>query len=631
MKTKIWIVLSAALWIWCNEACGQEVKRGSNGKLGYVDETGAEVIPFVYDDAQEFFEGRAKVRLNGKYGLIDQAGEVIIPLEYQYMSHQRDGFVKVRINDKFGYMDRDGRVVVPAKYDDIAQTSLGNDSLFCVWVNDKEGLVDMMGNELVPPVYDALDISSFDSHKGFVRAVIYGDKGMRGLVAIPVNFGMYARKYVETKVNAWQKKDEFETVAEWQKRVNESSRKKMVDRAVQEAEEKFLADAQGKKIELSLGQYDADNETFLVTNCDLFSKSIVVRVPRKKAQHFKEAWPEITHTSEYCIENGWLAFRKVNFKLPGGEVYRYSNQTPLRHATVYIADYRFEPVNHIPAAAAVRQTAVVANAAADTNAATGQSDVDAGIPQTGAKNGKTFAVIIANENYQREAQVLFARNDGEAFRKYCIQTLGLPENNVHYVADATLNTMRYEINWISQVADAYSGEISIIFYYAGHGIPDEGSKNAYLLPVDGYGTDVTTGYRLDDLYRTLGGLPAKTVTVFMDACFSGAQRSGEMLASARGIAINVKQGMPLGNTVVFSAAQGNETAWPYREKGHGLFTYFLLKKLQETEGDVALGELSDYVTANVRRQSIVVNGKSQTPSVVSSPAMGDKWEKVRLK
>ena len=258
------------------------------------------------------------------------------------------------------------------------------------------------------------------------------------------------------------------------------------------------------------------------------------------------------------------------------------------------------------------------------------SDVALNIPTTTAKNENTFAVIIANENYQSESQVDFAQNDGETFRKYCIQTLGLPENNVHFALNATLNNIRREINWISSVADAYKGEANIIFYYAGHGIPDERSGSAYLLPVDGYGSDIATGYKLDDLYAQLGAMPAKSITIFMDACFSGAQRSGTMLASARGVAIKASEGKPVGNMIVFSAAQGDETAFPYRDKGHGMFTYFLLKKLQESKGQTTLGELGAYITDNVRKQSIVVNSKSQTPTVTPSASIGEKWKKMSL-
>ena len=261
----------------------------------------------------------------------------------------------------------------------------------------------------------------------------------------------------------------------------------------------------------------------------------------------------------------------------------------------------------------------------------GNSDIDVNIPINKNSNDKTFAVIIANENYRREAQVIFAKNDGETFGKYCIQTLGLPEKNVHLVTDATLNDIRAEVNWISNVADIFKGEANIIFYYAGHGIPDGSSGTSYLLPIDGYDSDVTTGYKLSSLYSKLGALPAKNITVFIDACFSGAQRSGGMLASARSVAIRALEGKPVGNMVVFSAAQGDETAFPYYEKKHGMFTYFLLKKLQESKGEATLSELGDYIISNVRQQSIIVNSKNQTPTVTASVSIGDKWQGLKLK
>lgn len=260
-----------------------------------------------------------------------------------------------------------------------------------------------------------------------------------------------------------------------------------------------------------------------------------------------------------------------------------------------------------------------------------RSDVDVNIPQTGANNDKTFAVVIANERYQREATVPYALNDGNIFAEYCKKTLGLPDANVHFVRNATLNNIKAEVTWLEKVIDAYGGSAKVIFYYAGHGIPDEKSRTAYLLPVDGYGSDVSTGFALNSLYASLGKLPSKSVTVFLDACFSGAKREGDMMASARGVAIRVREGQPVGNMVVFSAAQNDETAYPYTDQQHGMFTYFLLKKLQQTQGEVSYRELSDYIVQEVKRNSIVKNGKSQTPVVTPSAACSDEWQGWRLK
>ncbi len=261
------------------------------------------------------------------------------------------------------------------------------------------------------------------------------------------------------------------------------------------------------------------------------------------------------------------------------------------------------------------------------------SDVDVDIPlHTGRRNNNTFVLIISNENYKQVASVPFALNDGQIFREYCIRTLGIDDRHIEYLADATLNEIRDGITWLNQLTKAFVEENpQVIVYYAGHGIPDEASKTAYLLPVDGNGTNVSTGYKLDDLYATLGTLPATQITVFMDACFSGSKREQGMLAEARGVALKAKSGVPQGNMVVFSAAQGDETAYPNREQQHGLFTYYLLKKLQETKGNIDLKTLGDYVTKQVSQQSIILNKKKQTPSVTPSATVGEEWKTWKLK
>ena len=259
-----------------------------------------------------------------------------------------------------------------------------------------------------------------------------------------------------------------------------------------------------------------------------------------------------------------------------------------------------------------------------------KSDVDRNIPTTKNKNNNTFVLIVANEHYLQEASVPFAMNDGNIFKEYCIKTLGIGEKHIKLLTDATGNQIKAGVNWLANLTEAFDNP-QIIVYYAGHGIPDEASKSAYLLPVDGSGTDVSTGYKLDELYATLGNMPASRITVFMDACFSGSKREEGMLASARGVALKTKSGVPQGKMVVFSAAQGDETAYPNREQQHGLFTYYLLKKLQETEGNVGLKDLGDYVTKQVTQQSLLLNSKKQTPCVIPSSEVGTDWENWKLK
>ena len=104
-----------------------------------------------------------------------------------------------------------------------------------------------------------------------------------------------------------------------------------------------------------------------------------------------------------------------------------------------------------------------------------------------------------------------------------------------------------------------------------------------------------------------------------------------MLASARGIKITPREIPAKGNLVVLSAASGDQTAFPYHEKGHGLFSYYLIKKINESKGEATLGEIADYVSSEVAKQAVVVNQKPQTPGVKASLDLGTAWRELRLR
>ena len=175
------------------------------------------------------------------------------------------------------------------------------------------------------------------------------------------------------------------------------------------------------------------------------------------------------------------------------------------------------------------------------------------------------------------------------------------------------------------------GKGKAVIYYAGHGIPNETDFSSYLLPIDGIGNDPGSAFSLTDLYNKLGEVEAQSIIVFLDACFSGSKREEGMLTSARGVAIKARQSAPQGNMIVFSAAQGDETAYPYKDMQHGLFTYFLLKKLKDTRGEVTWGELSDYLVDEVGHQSFIKNHKVQTPTISLASSLKESWKKLKLK
>ena len=138
-------------------------------------------------------------------------------------------------------------------------------------------------------------------------------------------------------------------------------------------------------------------------------------------------------------------------------------------------------------------------------------------------------------------------------------------------------------------------------------------------------SNLSDAISLYDLYGKLSTTGARRVTVFLDACFSGGGRDAGLIAS-RGVRVTPKRDVLTGNLVVFSATTADQTALPYKDKSHGMFTYFLLKKLQESQGQCTYSELFNYLSKNVGDNSLRINSKEQTPEVNTAPQVQDVWE-----
>ncbi|MCB8964463.1 MAG: caspase family protein [Bacteroidales bacterium] len=262
------------------------------------------------------------------------------------------------------------------------------------------------------------------------------------------------------------------------------------------------------------------------------------------------------------------------------------------------------------------------------------SDVDNDIPASGRLNPMRFALIIGNEDYSSmqsdlstEVNVDFARNDASAFREYAKSIMGIPEQNITFLLDATTGQMNQAIARMSLIIKNAKGKAEVIVYYAGHGLPHEDTREPYIMPVDISGRNAQDGIKLHRLYEQLTEHPAQRVIFFIDACFSGGARNQALIA-ARGVKVRPAEGVLSGNIAVLSATSSDQAALPYKEKGHGFFTYFALKKLKETGGNVSLQDLFDYLSETIPLQSVILNNKEQTPTLrlgVTSEEYLQQW------
>ena len=248
---------------------------------------------------------------------------------------------------------------------------------------------------------------------------------------------------------------------------------------------------------------------------------------------------------------------------------------------------------------------------------------------SGVTRNNVYALIIGNQNYRFASDVPYAIHDARVFGDYCKKVLGIPAGNIHIAEDATKQMIIEEEleDWVKSINNREQKKL--IVYYAGHGVPDVKNKNkAYILPTDVRGTNPKRGIALDEFYAKLGELEFNQTTIFLDACFSGVNRSNEGVTEGlRAVEIDAEDTeLGGGSLVVFSAAQGNETAQGYPEQGHGLFTYYLLDALQKTNGLISFGELSDHIKNNVSNQARELKmHKKQTPSTNSSEKIANAW------
>lgn len=260
-----------------------------------------------------------------------------------------------------------------------------------------------------------------------------------------------------------------------------------------------------------------------------------------------------------------------------------------------------------------------------------RSDVDINIPVTGKINKNRFALVIGNEDYKKyqtglqvDQNVLFARNDAQIFREYLVNTFGIPEKQTFILLDATRAQMNRELERIIELVKL-TPNAELIFYYAGHGLPDLQTQQGYLIPVDVTASNLNDALSLKDLYTKLASSKAEKIIVFLDACFSGGGRGENGLLAARTVKIKPKGDIIEGNIVAFTATSGEEVSLPLHKEYHGLFTYHILKILKDTQGQITLEQLKDYLETEVPKASLIENGIRQTPQILVAPDLNNQW------
>jgi uncharacterized caspase-like protein len=162
----------------------------------------------------------------------------------------------------------------------------------------------------------------------------------------------------------------------------------------------------------------------------------------------------------------------------------------------------------------------------------------------------------------------------------------------------------------------------VFFYFSGHGHPGGVGQDSYLVPYDGnVHSLVRSGISIRKLYQELSKLDAQNKMVFLDACFSGNTARGghvdPLIAGSKPAYIEIT--LPVEPSLVsLTAAAANQESNAYPAKFHSLFTYFVLRDLQNRPANIS--ELSSRVIRDVENQigEMFGNAQTQTPVLVTA-------------
>ena len=276
--------------------------------------------------------------------------------------------------------------------------------------------------------------------------------------------------------------------------------------------------------------------------------------------------------------------------------------------------------------AAERADAALAAEMARAGAQTAR-EIPITVPTTELRNPNAVAVVIGNQTYKGEVPpVDFAARDAALMRRFLVQTFGFREENIIFERDASFTTLTRIFGSATDPKGQLHGFVEpdgssdVFIFYSGHGAPDPGSGSAYLVSSDADPQTIRlTGYSMRQLQANLAQLPARSITMVLDACFSGLADRGALLRGVSPLSVRVENPvLTHPNAVVFTASQANEVSGWYDAQKQGLFTYVFLDAVSAAFRDGSIPtakELAGKIAPEVQRLSRRLRQREQSPQL----------------
>ena len=238
------------------------------------------------------------------------------------------------------------------------------------------------------------------------------------------------------------------------------------------------------------------------------------------------------------------------------------------------------------------------------------------------ENNSAVALIVGITNYKNIPLAIYADNDAKMFSDFAYRSLGVSRDKIKLLVNETANFVEIKKTikrWLQN--EIKSGETDVYLFFAGHGLVSDNQKDLYLLPYDGEPSLLDdTSIKRSELFSIISESNPKSVTAFLDTCYSGLTRENKMLiASARPLKIVAEENTIPININLITAAANNEIANGLEAAEHGMFSYYLMEGLSgnadsDNDKNITLGELYSYLSDKVKDKSSKL-GRQQNPQL----------------
>lgn len=182
------------------------VSKGLNilKNWGFIDMDGNEIVPTIYQDADDFSEGLAGVKQDGKWGFVDKTGQVVISPQFDYVGKFHAGAAPANENEKWGLIDTTGNWILFPYYDELKWMDSRSTPCWKVVLDHRAGLLTADPLSMKPTInqsqfefkgWNIWDIGSGSLYFQFTNTSNQTDVGIYAMIVVREHIQVFPVDY----------------------------------------------------------------------------------------------------------------------------------------------------------------------------------------------------------------------------------------------------------------------------------------------------------------------------------------------------------------------------------------------------------------------------------------------------